>query len=268
MTIEERLDQLEQDYNARIAKLELELAKEKAVTQIQNCMGRYAYMHTAGMHTRCLDCFANGDPELSIEIGPSGIYRGPDAAQRIYDKGHNQYENARIGFMAEHTLTTPVIEVADDLQTAKALWISPGHETDLDPETGKYEGDWMWGRYAMDFKCIDGQWKIWHFQMFPTFRCDYYHCWTDTEANDRVMARERDRLGLPFYPPMFPAAGDPDEPTSFFEEYARDRIMKFWPQPPEAYETFEGTQSMVGAIPEGAPIYSQYGHVHYYQKGE
>lgn len=255
--LEKRLEALENDYKKTIAELRLELAKEKAVTQIQNCMGRYAYMHTGGMHTACLECFANGDPDLTIEIGPTGVYRGPDAAIRVYDTGHNEYEAERLGFMAEHTLTTPVIEVADDLQTAKAIWISPGHETAPDPETGKYEGDWIWDRYAMDFKCVNGEWKIWHFQMFPTFRCDYYTCWTETEPNDRVQERMRLEAGLEMNVPMFEAA-PADEPTTFFEEYATDRVMKFWPQPPRPYATFEGTQSMVGAPPEGVMITNNY----------
>jgi hypothetical protein len=205
-------------------------------------MGRYVYMHTGGKHTQCMECFANGDPDLTIEIGPMGLYKGPDAAYRVYHLGHNAWEGDRLGFCAEHTLTTPVIEVADDLQTAKALWISPGHETSIEPEGP--DPTWMWGRYAMDFKCIDGQWKIWHFQMFPTFRCNYYKAWTDTVPFDKIIAEhpmenEATQQG----------AGKPDAPTTFFEEYSTDRAMKYWPQPPAPYATFAGTQSMVGAPP-------------------
>ena len=242
--MEEKLNEL----LARLEKLELELAKEKAVTQIQNCMGRYAYMHTGGMHTECMKCFAEGDPDLTIEIGPGGKFVGPDAAYRVYHINHNVGEGDRIGFMAEHTLTTPVIEVADDLQTAKALWISPGHETAMDHESGEVEAEWMWGRYAMDFKCINGEWKIWHFQMFPTFRCSYYKSWVETVACDRLMADANEAQGKERIP-MQPDS-TADEPTTFFEEYAADCVMKYWPAPPEPYETFEGTQSMVGA-PEG-----------------
>ena len=228
------------ELEARLDALELALNKERAVTQIQNCLGRYVYMHTGGRHTECVECFANGDPDLSIEIGPMGVYRGPDAAYRVYHLGHNQWEGDRIGFCAEHTLTTPVIEVADDLQTAKALWISPGHETSV--EDGVPDPTWMWGRYAMDFKNVDGQWKIWHFQMFPTFRCNYYKSWADTVPFDQILA-EHSEEKVP------EAGGGADEPTTFFEEYSPKRVMKYWPQPPKPYHTFEGTQSMVGAPP-------------------
>ncbi len=250
---EQRLTALEQKLAQsleKISALELALAKERAITQIQNCMGRYAYMHTGGKHTECMECFAVGDSDLSIEIGPMGVFKGPDAAYRVYHIIHNAGEGDRVGFCAEHTLTTPVIEVADDLQTAKAIWISPGHETSIEPD-GSADPTWMWGRYAMDFKCVDGQWKIWHFQMFPTFRCNYYTAWTDTVPFDRLMRQHMAERPAGEEPPAGPGGLRPDAPMTFFEEYATDRVMRYWPQPPAPYQTFEGTQSMVGAPPEG-----------------
>ena len=232
-----------EELEKRVQALELELKKQQAVVQIQNCMGRYVYMHTGGKHSRCVSCFANGDPDLSIEIGPMGVFRGPDAAYRVYHIAHNTFEGDRVGFLAEHALTTPVIEVADDLMTAKALWISPGHETSIEPDGP--DPTWMWGRYAMDFKNINGEWKIWHFQMFPTFRCNYYKAWTDTVPFDEIIKEhpEENTMDIP--------EARPDEPTTFFEEYSVHRAPKYWPQPPSPYKTFEGTQSMVGAPPEG-----------------
>lgn len=253
MNIEQRLKKLETEYGERIAALELALAKEKAVTEIQNCMGRYAYMHTGRMHKSCVECFATGDPELSIEIGPSGVYVGPDAADRVYAIGHNASEPISEGFLAEHPLTTAVIEVADDLQTAKALWISPGHESAWDADGKSFECDWMWGRYACDFKCVNGQWKIWHLQMFSTFRCDYYHSWADTPADDLVHEKMTKDDGTVIYTPMLKGVL-PDRPTTFFEEFSKNRPVKYWPQPPKPYESFSGTQSMVGAPPVGVTI--------------
>lgn len=257
--IEARLKEFEDKYVAKIAELELKLEKERIARQIQNVMGRYAYMHTGGMHTECAKLFANGDPEMSIEIGPGGVFYGADAAYRAYTIGHNAGEGNRVGFMAEHTLTTPVIEVADDLQTAKALWISPGHETGFDPDKGGLGAQWMWGRYAVEFKCIDGEWKMWHFQMFPTFRCDYDTSWVDTEPADRIFARERIAKGLD---PLDSVTGKgeygPNFPTTFFEEYASDRVMKYWPQPPEPYATYAGSRSMVGAPPADVAVVNEF----------
>lgn len=253
MTIEERFQALERTYDERLKKLELELEKEKAITQIQNCMGRYVYMHTGRMHKSCVECFAVGDPDLSIEIGPSGVYKGPDAADRVYTIGHNASEPIPNGFLAEHPLTTAVIEVADDLQTAKALWITPGHEAAWDKSGEHFECDWMWGRYACDFKFINGQWKIWHMQMFSTFRCDYYTSWGDTIADDLIHEKIQKSDGTEIYAPIL-AETMPDHPTTFFEEFSKDRPIKYWPQPPQPYRTFAGSQSMVGAPPEGVVI--------------
>jgi hypothetical protein len=52
--------------------------------------------------------------------------------------------------IAEHCLTSPVIQVAKDGKTAKAIWFSPGVEGN----------QWAYGKYAIDFVKEDGQWKI------------------------------------------------------------------------------------------------------------
>ena len=166
--LEKKFEELE----AKIAKLELDLAKEKAVTQIQNVMGRYAYMHTGGMHTLCSHLFAEGDPELSIEIGPGGVFYGPDAAYRAYTIGHNAGEGNRLGFMAEHTLTTPVIEVADDLKSVRSYYMTPGTMGGVTGSQGGRSGGWLWERYGSEFVYRDGRWWWFHEQVCPDLAGD------------------------------------------------------------------------------------------------
>ncbi len=79
------------------------------------------------------------------------------------------------GLMIEHTLTTGIIEVADDRETAKGVWISPGHETF--PMGDLPKPHWSWGRYAVDFVREDGKWKIWHLHVLTTFRTPYDTDW-------------------------------------------------------------------------------------------
>lgn len=66
-----------------------------------------------------------------------------------------------------HTLTTPLIEIAGDGQTAQAMWYTPGyicgHGGPMDPDDAPLDGQWMYERYAIDFIKEDGEWKIWHF---------------------------------------------------------------------------------------------------------
>ena len=127
MDMNKTLEQL----TARIEKLELELKKEKAVTEIQNLLGRYVYMHIGGQHEGCMSLFSKRE-DMTVEIGPMGLFRGPKGLEQIYGVNHTVNEGDRIGFLAVHPLTTPVIEVADDLQTAKGLWLHHGVETQPD----------------------------------------------------------------------------------------------------------------------------------------
>ena len=111
------------------ASLEDRIARLEAVHEIQNVMGRYSYWHTANMHRECLDLFALKTPGVRAEM-MWGVYEGADSLERLYPGFHAWVDGDAKGVMHMHTLTTPVIEVAGDLQHgASATWISPGHET-------------------------------------------------------------------------------------------------------------------------------------------
>ena len=58
-----------------------------------------------------------------------------------------------------HCMTTPIIEVAKDGETAKGLWLMYGAET-MKKEDGKVSAYWAAGQFAMDFIKEDGEWKI------------------------------------------------------------------------------------------------------------
>ena len=239
MSIELELNELKE----AVAKLQHDLKKEQAVTQIANVMARYAYYHTGNDHNACEELFACGDPDLSIEIGPMGLYKGPDAAYKVYGKVHNagaKVGEEHPGALFVHTLATPIIEVADDLQTAKCIWMSPGLESAIEP-SGKPFCAWCWGQYSGDFKYVNGEWKIWHMHFMAWFNTEFRTPWTETTPVDRM---PNDR------PPM-PEDMAPNFPTTYCNEYAPDKTLPFWPIPPKPYKTYvEGEQRMVGA-PDG-----------------
>lgn len=239
--IEEKIAELE----ATVAQLQHDLLKEKAVTEICNLIGRYVYLHTGNEHDLCEELFAEGDPDLSIEIGPMGLYRGPDAAYKVYHLVHNATGSAKDphpGSLFVHTLASPIVQVADDLETAKGLWMSPGFETAVGPD-GKPFCGWTWGEYGCDFKKINGVWKIWHLHFYAWFSTSVDVPWTQNIPGDR-MPEDPNR------PPM-PEAMRPNYPTTYFNEYATDKCLPYWPQAPLPYEHYaEGEQRMVGA-PDG-----------------
>lgn len=113
--------------------------------------------------------------------------------------------------LAEHPLTTPVIQVAKDGKTAKALWWSPGME----------RGGWAYGKYGVDFVKEDGEWRIWHLKWFRIFITPFNQSYT--ESQDPTAAGDR----------------KPDKPVRYHKPFNSDK----WtgepiPPAPKPYETW------------------------------
>lgn len=102
---------------------EQRLERLEAYDAVSNVMGRYSYLHTAGRHTESESLFALNTPGVRVEM-MWGVYEGAKSIHRLYSSMHveNEGVNERKGQLHLHTLTTPVIEVAGDLKTAKAVW--------------------------------------------------------------------------------------------------------------------------------------------------
>lgn len=105
------------------------------------------------------------------------------------------------------------------------------------PETAKehpedpdcpFDPNWMYGKYQADFIVENGHWKIWHLQIMPDIMCPTCKPFTEQRPHDD------------FVPTDMP--GFADRQKSFCEEYDVNKVRKFWPQPPEPYETFEGSR--------------------------
>jgi len=204
--------------------VEQRLARIEAVHEIQNVMGRYSYWHTANMHRECLDLFALKTPGVRAEM-MWGVYEGAESLDRLYPGFHHWTDGDAKGKMHMHALTTPVIEVAADLRTAKGVWISPGHETMSFIEgPGDPEAAWAWCKYGCDFVVEDGRWKIWHLHVYGIFMAPYHQSWVEA-PNDHDA------------PPM-PEEYAPDRPATTHWMYATDRIYVNEPAPPEPFASF------------------------------
>ena len=207
------------------------IARLEAVHEIQNLMGRYSFWHTANMHRECLSLFAMKTPDVRAEM-MWGVYEGPESLERLYPGFHVWVDGDAKGVMHMHTLTTPVIEVAEDLRTAKGVWVSPGHETmSFSTASGERtpEAHWGWCKYGCDFIREDGEWKIWHLHVFGIFLAPYGRSWVE-QPEDMVDA-----------PPMLDEH-KPDRPPTTHWQYMPDRVYVNEPAPPSPYATFdEGT---------------------------
>ena len=173
-SLEERVEHLEKVYEKRIQRLE-------DMLEIQNLMGRYVYYHEVHRETEFPELFyARNAPDISGEVADMGCYSGQEAVIKLLKTPPPAEMHNTKGMMIQHTLTTPVIEVAGDGKTAKGIWISPGHETGPDRATGQCKGHWAWCKYGCDFIKEDGQWRLWHYHIYAVFTAPYDKDWVDT----------------------------------------------------------------------------------------
>lgn len=133
--------------------------------QIKNVMARHAFLHAASRHDVEMETiWAHKAPNVSWG-NMGGFQVGRDVVWSYYAKPQIG-KDCEPGIAFMHTLTTPLIEIAGDGQTAQAMWYTPGYGTGAGPdapEGAEPKGEWMYERYAIDFIKEDGEWKIWHF---------------------------------------------------------------------------------------------------------
>jgi hypothetical protein len=90
--------------------------------EIAKVMTRYAFLHNANEHAKTAALFALDREDIWIECGGIGIYKGAAGIKKFFIDWHDSLTGADArGAFNEHLLTTPLIEVAHDGQTAKAV---------------------------------------------------------------------------------------------------------------------------------------------------
>ena len=178
---------------------ELELQLQEALRRIErleaaqacrNLMGKYSYYHTAFRNKEYVELWANRDD--CYYRFPFGEYRGIEAIRHCYLVEHGDRTDPGMdqrlkGMLMMHEMDTEVLEVAEDGQTAKGCWISPGHETVpaknlKDGEEPHGDANWCWGKYEVESIKDNGQWKIWHMILYPLFKTSFYKSWGEPGA--------------------------------------------------------------------------------------
>ena len=126
------------------------------------------------------------------------------------------------------TLSTPCIELAEDMQTAKGLWTISAQVTTVD-ETGPV-GLWAYGKLAADLVREDGEWKIWHMAVYTDF----------VSPAGKEFDPEK---GAALYPAGLGIDEAPTEPGTRYQSYTDTRPLQIDPKPPAPYRTFSETFS-------------------------
>lgn len=241
---------------AKVARLEKEAAASRDRNAVENLFSRYMYLHNAFQDKDIIPLWAKpGTPNIRSQYSNLGVYNKWESI--------TQYHRDRPsppGKLVFHYVTTPVIEVAADGQTAKGLWIVNGLESGLtDPEHAKNMPAWMFEKqevngkkvwmhnvylkYGVDFIRQDGEWKIWHFHCFEIARAPYSMGWIPFAAVAQDDSFNFDLMyigenGKPIFMPK------PDAPATVMNNsYRTDAAQRLEARPPVPYRTFSKTFS-------------------------
>ena len=114
--------------------------------------------------------------DISCEIADEGLFQGREGVKAILNMVFGG--EAEPGDMLDIQLTSPMIEVVGDLQTARGVWWIAGAASvpmgSKDPQAL-----WVWGAVAVDFIWEEKEWKLWHVHYFRWIKCDYHKGWAD-----------------------------------------------------------------------------------------
>ncbi len=245
----------------RLAALEAELAAVKHQAsrardrqQVENLFSQYMYLHNAFRDTEIIPLWAKkGTPDVRAQYSNLGVYTDWDKIM-----SYHQGRPSPRGKLVQHYVTTPMVEVAGDGQTAKGLWVVNGIESGLvEPEHAKNMPEWMFEKelvngkkvwmhnvylkYGVDFIKQDGQWKIWHFHCFEVARAPYSLGWIPfaAAAQDDAFNFDLMYIGENGKPVFMPPVDGPAVVRS--NTYRTDTAQSLDARPPEPYRTFSET---------------------------
>lgn len=216
----------------RLAELELLVAREQDRHEIENLFGAVHVNHSQKNMHKSMDYYALTMPDVSVEVGDKGIFVGVEGLEKLFCSNYQIPDNH--GNMLIHWLTTPMIEVAKDGQTARAVWWSPGAEAVKKPD-GSLQALWNFITYPCDFIKENGVWKVWHMRIFNHIKCDYdrgwcrdYEEWVNTGP-------------LPGAQPVLPTYHNP---------YSPQAIQEAVPACPEPYDTWTDASWIFANVPD------------------
>jgi hypothetical protein len=156
-----------------LTEVEKAALKGADYAEICNLMSLHSWYHAALRNDiECQEIWVSPTGEFAdtaIWAQTSGYWKGMKKIMSKYgakdSKGN--MPDAKGGFVW-HTITTPVVEIAEDRKTAKGIWYTPGIVGSYSAD-GKNNSQWMWEKYGVDFVMEKGKWKVWHMKVYTDF---------------------------------------------------------------------------------------------------
>ena len=221
--------------------------------EIKNIMGKYVTSCLLCKEDTIVDSLFCSRDDITLGFN-NGYYVGRDAVkgyfaavceatakkskclQKIFPDKLGQLSDEElygVGPFKAEPLTSCYVQIADDMQTAKAIWMCEGSITDI---TAKGPiTSWVWGYYAADFIKEDGQMKLWHVLRAEDTNCPNGVDWSmpNNPYPDLPEFAELADIKLP----------EPTVKENVYEYYSADRKGAVTPRIPEPYTTFAETFS-------------------------
>jgi hypothetical protein len=190
--------------------------------EIQNLIANYCFEHSCNIPMRFVANWADRE-DIRHEMpwgNTTGLetleYNNPDGDTILHPFDASTMGK---GALFIHFTDTPIIEIADDMKTAKAVFMSPGVEV-----AGERMGVWAYSKYGFEFVRENGKWKVWHMRVFPVFRNGYSDSFAEVAEEDLTKTHAQERF----------------DSTNLFFSYTPQVIMpRNEPEPPLPYKTYK-----------------------------
>lgn len=171
--------------------LEQRVQRAEGGLAAENLHARHSYLHAG---TRCMEeweyiwsheddiSWAHGFGRMRgfEEVWYNSVatynWRGLQNYSRVFEvvpEATYLTDMRNLSEVAMHTVSTDIIEVAEDGMTARAFFLTPGLIFCACNANGKYQGGDLWERYGSDFRCENGRWVYLHEQVCPDCGGDY-----------------------------------------------------------------------------------------------
>jgi hypothetical protein len=255
--------------NASYALTAAEKAAFKAAdyAEINNLMSLHSWYHAALRNDiECEQIWVSPDGEFADTATwaqTSGYWKGMKKIMSKYGSKDSKgnMPDPKGGFVW-HTITTPVIEIAEDRKTAKGIWYTPGIVGAYSSD-GKNNSQWMWEKYGVDFVMEKGKWKVWHMKVYTDFSTPVGEAIGTMGAppggggapggaapagapgTNPEKQNAGETIGSELGPQGGAAAG-PDWDYTYKNQYkgwSKDSIVTMTPRPPKPYKTWSETWS-------------------------
>lgn len=253
--------------------LSLEAHRIASIHQIENLMARHSYYHAANMNSNELnDIWSREQPEETSWQQNFGFWKSMPHMYKYYGEGHDvtgeylrqqiiearpelkddlmapDIDVRRLVEMPVHTLTTSIIEVAEDGLSAKGLWYTPGYALRRNYLEDSASACWMWEKYGADFVWENGEWKFLHIQIGMDIMANYGESWAEPKPPRPPMPKpepqkDKDGKELKKAPSMGGGISQPPDGPGKYSVYSRTRVPSEYPRIPEPYTTLSETFS-------------------------